>query len=98
LEALGFKDLPVAGTQMELQARAVMTHVMSADPDADGVIDSVRVELRLVELAIDQPQIAHTRNAVERREHSAARLYSMPEAPSNVASEEFGVLNSRYGK
>jgi hypothetical protein len=30
--------------------------------------------------------------------HRAAKLYNMPKAPSNIASEEFGVLNSRYGK
>jgi hypothetical protein len=51
----------------------------------------------LTELAIDQPEIADTRNAVDRREHSAARLYSKPRAPTGITAEEFGVFNTRYG-
>jgi hypothetical protein len=52
----------------------------------------------LTELATEQPEVADTRNARDRREHQAARLYSMPKEPSNIANEEFVVLNRRYGK
>jgi hypothetical protein len=49
-------------------------------------------------LANDTPQVVDTAYPVDRREHLAAKLYAMPKAPSNIANEEFGALNSRYGK
>lgn len=75
LEALGFKELPKAGTQMHLEAVAVVTRSATEDPDADGDVDYVCVELQLTQLGIEQDGEPEPENKVERRQKSAVKLY-----------------------
>lgn len=74
LEALGFAALPPAGTKLHLEAYAVVTRSSTEDPDADGDIDYVCVELQLTELGAEEEE-----SAVERRAKGAKRLYGKEE-------------------
>lgn len=75
LEALGFKELPKAGTKMHLEAMTIVTRSATEDPDADGDIDYVCVELQLTQLGIEEDGEPEPENKVERRQKSAAKLY-----------------------
>lgn len=70
LAALGMSGLPPAGTKLHLEARAVVTRSATEDPDADGDIDYVCVELQLTELGVEEEV-----NNVERRERKARVMY-----------------------
>ena len=78
LEALGFKGLPEAGTQLHLEAIAVVTRASTEDPDADGDVDFVCVELQLTQLGIEEATEDEPTNAVERRERKISKLYGKP--------------------
>jgi len=76
LQALGFKDLPPAGTPLHIEALAVVTSSSTQDPDADGDVDYVCVELQLTELGCEveaEPEPAEKPG--ERRLRQAAKLY-----------------------
>lgn len=73
LEALGM-ELPPAGTKLHIEAHAVVTRSSTEDPDADGDIDYVCVEVQLTELGIEQGG-KKEEGAVEKRESKAAKLY-----------------------
>ena len=75
LEALGFKSLPVAGTPIHLEAIAVVTRSSTEDPDADGDVDYVCVELQLTQLGIEEATEEEPTNAVERRERAISKLW-----------------------
>lgn len=74
LEALGL-GLPPAGTELHLEARAIVTRSSTEDPDADGDIDYVCVELQLCELGIEEGEGSEEENPVERRAKNAGKLY-----------------------
>jgi hypothetical protein len=76
----------------------VITRSTTGDPDADGAAEHGHVELVIEELGAEAEEAEDTRTAFERRDQSAARLYATPHAPSNVVNEEYGVLQTRYGK
>lgn len=54
LEKLGYKELPPAGTQLRLEAVGCVTRSASEDPDADGDIDYLCVEVQITELGVEQ--------------------------------------------
>jgi hypothetical protein len=54
LDALGIKGLPAAGTTMHLEAVAVVTRSSTEDPDADGDVDYVCLEMQVTELAVEE--------------------------------------------
>lgn len=74
LDALGL-ELPPAGTELHLEARAVVTRSSTEDPDADGDIDYVCVELQLCELGIEEGDSGEEENPVELRAKNAGKLY-----------------------
>lgn len=76
LEQLGLEGLPPAGTKMHIEAVAVVTRSATEDPDADGDIDYVCVELQLTQLGCEIDGEAEAGNKVERRHQKAARLYA----------------------
>ena len=54
LAALGYTELPPAGTTLRLEAVAVVTRSASEDPDADGDIDYLCVEMQITEMGVEQ--------------------------------------------
>lgn len=54
LSALGYEELPPAGTTLRLEAMGVVTRASSEDPDADGDIDYLCVEIQITEMGIEE--------------------------------------------
>ena len=54
LEKLGYEGLPPAGTCLKIDAVGCVTRSTSEDPDADGDVDYVSVEVQITELAIEE--------------------------------------------
>jgi hypothetical protein len=54
--------------------RRCADYLRAAPVGADGLADRARVDLKLAQLAIDQPQGRRYRNAVDRREPNAQRI------------------------
>lgn len=75
LEALGM-EMPTAGTNLHIEAHAVVTRAATEDPDADGDIDFVCVELQLTELGIEGGESEEEdEDPIETRNTRAAKLY-----------------------
>lgn len=80
LKALGLDGLPPAGTALHLEAVAVVTRSSTEDPDADGDIDYVCVELQLTELGIERDEDAEEdEDPAEGRLKAAQKLYAKKE-------------------
>jgi hypothetical protein len=56
LEKLGYEGLPPAGTKVRIEAVACVTRAASEDPDADGDIDYLCVEMQITELGIEEEE------------------------------------------
>jgi hypothetical protein len=95
LQALGFKDLPSAGTRLQIEATAVVTSSSTQDPDADGDIDYVCVELQLVELGCETE--AEPEKPGERRLKQATKLYNPPGHPPGSPDKDGGGNFGPYG-
>lgn len=54
LEKLGYSELPPAGTKLRLEAVGCVTRAATEDPDADGDIDYLCVEIQITELGIEE--------------------------------------------
>lgn len=54
LEALGYEELPPAGTKCRIEAVGCVTRSSSEDPDADGDIDYLCVELQITEMGMEE--------------------------------------------
>lgn len=54
LDALGFEELPPAGTSFNIEARAVVVSSGTDDPDADGDIDHAHVRLQVTHLGLGE--------------------------------------------
>lgn len=54
LAKLGYTELPPAGTEVRLEAVGVVTRACTEDPDADGDIDYVCVEVQITQLGVEQ--------------------------------------------
>jgi hypothetical protein len=107
LEALGILEAPSAGTTWRLEATAIVTCAVTADPDADGDVDAMALELQLVELGIEQ---AAKPASGALQDRAAALLYRKRAKKAWAAIKigerdiggspdkgEFGVLNRRLG-
>jgi hypothetical protein len=107
LEALGITEPPPAGKRWQIEATAVVTHSATEDPDADGDVDGMCVELQLTELGVSE-ETKPVSNALQDR--AAALLYRQRNARKawrkkvgerdiggSPEKGEFGVLNRRYG-
>lgn len=54
LEALGYDELPPAGTTVRIEAVGCVTRASSEDPDADGDIDYLCVEIQITEMGLEE--------------------------------------------
>lgn len=54
LAALGYDSLPPAGTTLRIEAVGCVTRSSSEDPDADGDIDYLCVEVQITEMGIEE--------------------------------------------
>jgi hypothetical protein len=54
LEALGYSELPPAGTKCRIEALGVVVKASSEDPDADGDCDYLCVELQITEMGMEE--------------------------------------------
>jgi hypothetical protein len=54
LAALGYTELPPAGTEVRIEAIGVVTKASSEDPDADGDVDYVSVEIQVKEMGLEE--------------------------------------------
>lgn len=76
LAALGI-ELPKAGTEFHLEAMATVTRASTEDPDADGDIDFVCLEMQITELGVEEGGKSEEpkENPVEVRDSKAKKLY-----------------------
>lgn len=80
LAKLGYSELPPAGTEITLEAKATVVRVTSEDPDADGDIDYSNIELQIKELGIEQEDVDDDEETDgERNERHAGKLYGKKE-------------------
>lgn len=71
LEALGYDGLPPAGTMLRVEAVGCVVRSSSEDPDADGDIDYLCVEVQITEMGIEEEQASAGANSDGR----AGRMY-----------------------
>jgi hypothetical protein len=74
LDALGL-EMPPAGTELHIEAMATVTRSSTEDPDADGDIDFVCVEMQLTRLGVEEER-EEPDDKVSVRERKAGKLYS----------------------
>lgn len=97
LEALGL-DLPPAGTELHIEAVAIVTSSSTEDPDADGDVDFVNVSLQLTQLGVEKPQeVKKAANPVNRRQVKSAKLYNPPDKDGGGNWGPFGALVKPVG-
>jgi len=75
LGKLGYEGLPPAGTTLHLDAIGVVTRASSEDPDADGDIDYLCVEIQITELGVEEESASAGEDADEDAGNRAGRLY-----------------------
>lgn len=56
LAALGYQELPPAGTTLRIEAVGCVVRSSSEDPDADGDIDYLCVEIQITEMGIEEEE------------------------------------------
>jgi hypothetical protein len=56
LQALGYDGLPPAGTMVRIEAVGCVTRASSEDPDADGDIDYLCVEIQITEMGMEETE------------------------------------------
>lgn len=78
LAKLGYTELPPAGTEVRLEAVGVVTRACTEDPDADGDIDYVCVEIQITQLGVDQEES----ESEEKGEGRAERMYAKGKQPA----------------
>lgn len=76
LEKLGYEGLPEAGTQVRIEALACVTRASSEDPDADGDVDYLCVEMQITELGIEEEAASAGKDSDN--DARAARMYKQP--------------------
>lgn len=75
LKALGYSDLPPAGTTLHLEATGVVTRASSEDPDADGDIDYLCVEIQITEMGVEETGLTAGEDADGDSAGKANRMY-----------------------
>lgn len=80
LAKLGYKELPPAGTELRLEAVGCVVRASSEDPDCDGDIDYLCVEVQITELGIAEEgegaEDDEDEDGGEKAAGQAERLYS----------------------
>ena len=82
LEALGFTELPPAGSSFNIEARAIVRRASTEDPDADGDVDHATLELQITELGLEQQG-----GQMASRAKAAAKLYGGDKDADNGEDE-----------
>lgn len=82
LAALGYTDLPPAGTQVHIEAVGVVTRSCTEDPDADGDIDYVSVEIQVTAMALEEEGEGDEEDDDEKSGDRAARMYEKGKQPT----------------
>jgi hypothetical protein len=83
LEALGIKGLPEAGTTMHLEAVAVVTRSSTEDPDADGDVDYVCLEMQVTQLGVEEGEADEDEDEEEDgKDDRAERMYGKGKQPA----------------
>lgn len=54
LQKLGYTELPPAGTMLRIEAIGCVTRASSEDPDADGDIDYLCVEVQITQMGLEE--------------------------------------------
>lgn len=73
-------EMPTAGTKLHIEANATVTRSSTEDPDADGDIDYVCVELQLTELGVEEAEgPEEDEDPAEGRLKAAQKLYAKKE-------------------
>jgi major coat protein len=78
LEKLGYDGLPPAGTRVRIEAVACVTRASSEDPDADGDIDYLCVEMQVTEMGIEEEGESSGQDGGDRAE----RMYAKGKQPA----------------
>lgn len=74
LEALGYTELPPAGTTLRMEATGVVTRASSEDPDADGDIDYLCVEIQITEMGLEEESASEGKDGDDDGKR-ASRMY-----------------------
>lgn len=74
LKKLGYDGLPPAGTKLHLEAEGVVTRASSEDPDADGDIDYLCVEVQVTQLGMAETEESAGTDAPDKPDR-AQKLY-----------------------
>lgn len=77
LKRLGYEELPPAGTEVRIEAIGVVTRAASEDPDADGDIDYLCVEIQIKELGVEEEGEDGEDDEDEEAEHRRGRAGRM---------------------
>jgi hypothetical protein len=75
LEALGHEELPPAGTMVRIEAVGCVTRASSEDPDADGDIDYLCVEIQIIEMGMEEEKASSGEDSDEDAGGRAGRMY-----------------------
>ena len=75
LKALGYSDLPPAGTTLHIEATGVVTRASSEDPDADGDIDYLCVEVQITEMGVEETEASSGEDSDGDSADRANKLY-----------------------
>lgn len=75
LAALGYAELPPAGTSLRIEAVGVVTRSSSEDPDADGDIDYLCVEVQITEMGLEEEEASTGEDSDRDAGERATRMY-----------------------
>lgn len=75
LEALGYDELPPAGTTLRIEAVGCVTRASSEDPDADGDIDYLCVEIQITEMGLEEEAESQGKDTDRDGGERAKRMY-----------------------
>lgn len=75
LKALGYEGLPPAGTMLHIEATGCVTRASSEDPDADGDIDYLCVEVQITEMGVEETEASSGTDSDSDSAGKADRLY-----------------------
>lgn len=78
LGKLGYSELPPAGTELHLEAKGCVVRASSEDPDCDGDVDYLCVEVQITQLGVAEEgeSEAAESDAEPKTAGQAERLYS----------------------
>lgn len=74
LEQLGYEGLPPAGTTIRIEAKGCVVRAASEDPDADGDIDYLCVEVQITEMGMEEEEASEEEDDDDEGDR-AGRMY-----------------------